>query len=42
MLNDSLEAVVLKEKYKSLFEGEEIDYLGEARRRLEALDFYKK
>jgi hypothetical protein len=41
LLADSLEAVVLKEKYRSLFEGDEIDYLGEARRRLEALDYYK-
>ena len=41
LLADSLEAVVLKDKYKSLFENEDFDYLGEARRRLEALGFIK-
>jgi hypothetical protein len=41
LLKDSMEAVVLQEKYRPLFEGEETDYLGEARRRLEALDYFK-
>jgi hypothetical protein len=43
MLKDSLEAVVLKEKYKPVFkslaEADEIDYLAEARRRLEELGY---
>ncbi len=42
LLEDSLEAVVLKEKYKPLFEDDEIDYLGEVHRRLDYLDYYKK
>ncbi len=42
MLADSMEAVVLQEKYKPLFEGDDIDYLAEAQRRLEALDYYKE
>ena len=35
LLAESMEAVVLKEKYKPLFVGEEIDYLSEARRRMD-------
>jgi hypothetical protein len=46
LLSVSLEAVVLKEKYKSLFEklheDDGIDYLAEARRRLEEFDYFDK
>lgn len=42
LLQESLEAVVLKEKYKSLFENKELDYLGEAHRRLEQLGYFKE
>ncbi len=41
LLQESMEAVVLKEKYKPLFEKEEFDYLREAHRRLEELGYFK-
>jgi hypothetical protein len=44
LLNVSMEAVVLKEKYNPLFktlaEDDGIDYLAEARRRLEEFKFF--
>lgn len=42
LLRESMEAVVLQDKYKSLFKDEDFDYLGEARRRLEELGYSKE
>jgi hypothetical protein len=41
LLEESLEAIVLKEKYRSLFRDDEKVYLDNARRRLEALRDFK-
>lgn len=42
LLEFSMEAVVLQEKYISLFEGDGIDYIGEARRRIEVMREFMK
>jgi len=42
LLDESMEAVIVKDKYKSLFNKHEKIFLEEARRRLEELNYTKK